>query len=294
MKRIMILLIALIGAGCLFAEPLEVTPVIKSELLFIQTIEENATAGSLILGEQDLGITATKGKTTVQSVANFSGSVDNITVGLSRATITQGINDVVSVKAGYDTIPFGYWTSNSVNYPLARFGGYTGVYSPVKTASLQVGLNVEKGIIKTELAGYQGTSGSLKSIAARVSADLTIIAPELSIKSDDFDSTSVAIGIGIDLEKVLINTSFFTGLGDVDNAGIYFEFSILPTDAIIVAFRGESLNNKEFTDGEVQFSVSGLYLLNDNVYLGMEYNSLTAYGSDDPVHTVTGLIGYEF
>lgn len=296
MKRIMVLLMALVGAGSLMADSLEVTPVIQSEFVFVQTIEEDAPVGAIILGEQDYGVSLTKGKTNVTGVANFHGDVDAIEVGLTKATLTQTLNDNFSLTFGYADVPFGYWTSNSVNYPLARFGGWTGLYAPVKTKALQTKVEFTKGLIVTEVAGYQAnTESGFKSIAGRIKADLALVAPELSIKSDNLDETSVSVGLGFDFGKVLVNTAYFTGLNDVDNAGVYLETTVLPTDVLLVTLRGETLNTQDFSDGETQFSLSGLYLLNDHVYFGAEYNAWMEYTAmDSPLHTVTGLIGFAF
>lgn len=293
MKRIILLLVALIGVS--MADTLTVEPVVKSELVFVQEIDSEAPAGSLLLGEQDFGVEITKGKTSVVGVANFSGDVGNIEAGLSKALVTQKVNDAVSISAGYGTIPFGFWSSNSVNYPLARTGGWSGSYDAIKTKALQTAVNYEKGLLKTEVAGYQGASGSFKSVAGRVTADLALLAPEISFKSEDFESNSLSIGLTLDLGKIGVNTAYFTGLGDVDNAGTYLEVSVFPTEALIIAIRGETLNTKDFTDGETQFSLSTLYLLNEHVYFGMEYNAWMVYSLfDEPLHTMTGLIGCEF
>ena len=52
---------------------------------------------------------------------------------------------------------------------------------------------------------------------------------------------------------------------------------------------------KDFSTGETQFSLSGLYLISDNLYAGIEYNAWMMYDAfDEPFHTITGLIGYQF
>ena len=306
MKKMLIVLVAL--TAMLFAgedsakSEFTFTPIIKSELVFVGGwIPDVASDYYLLLGEQDYGVTVAKGKTSVSGAATFSGELTDINstginVGLSIATITQGINDVVSLKFGYDVIPYGYWNSNSVNYPLARFGGYSGAFSPVRIKALQTAVGINTGMVESEIAIFQGTDGKFSSMAGKASFDLVFIAPTISIKTDNFENASVSFGISTDLGKVLMETAYFTGFSSKsDQAGAYMEVSYLATDALIVALRGETLNDNQFKNGETQFSLSTLYLLNDNVYFGVEYNAWMDYSAmDEPYHSISGLIGYEF
>lgn len=296
MKKLALILAMFVGMGTALADSLVVEPVIKAEVLLIQSIEEDAEP-VVVFGTNDFGVVATKGDVEVSGVVSIV-DVPEYGVELSQVYLKKGIGEKFDITAGYQNIPFGYWTSNCVNYPLVRTGNYDPTFDDyiIKNKATQVEIGYTGNVIVADVAGYVGNSGTFSSVAGRFSADLAIIAPNLSVNVEDADSVSVAVGAEVDLGTVALNGVYYRGV-NTDRMGSYFEVAVFPTESIITAIRADLLANTETNDGQSSFSLSGIYLITDNVYAGIEYTLQSQVLDSDlqePTHMITGLIGCEF
>lgn len=297
MKKL-ILAVAMLSA-CVFAgdttktevKGYEFTPVLKSETILTSVLEDGARP-TIIFGDNDLGVMFTKDLLEVKAVLSLAD------VTLSKVYIKQGFENGVNLLAGYSELPYGSWTSNCVNYPLVRTGNYDPAYESykIKQYAPQVGGGYSNDVIEATVAGYVGENGNSTSLAAKIGADFTIIAPNLSVRADNMDDVELAIGADIDLGVVGIYGVYSRGI-NVDRMGSYVEVSVFPTDFLITAIRADLLANTDTKDGLSSFSFSNLFLITDNIYAGIEYtlqSDVVDTELQKPYHLLTTLIGFQF
>ncbi len=277
-------------------ESLEVTPVIKSEVISSIALEDGARP-AVFFGSQDFGVIVNKGDVEVAGVVSLVDAPD-YGVSLNKVYVKKGIGESFDITAGYKNLPYGHWTSNCVNYPLVRSGNSNPTYDAykIKQKASQVEVGYTGSVLVADVAGYVGSNGEFGSVAAKLSADLTILAPTVSVRADNMDSVDMTVGADVDFGVINFYGAYSRGV-NVDRMGSYFEVSVFPTSFLITSLRADLLADTDTKDGITNFSLSNLFLLTDNVYAGLEYNIQSDVIDSDlqsAVHGLTAIIGCEF
>ena len=295
MKNVFIFLVLMVSfiyaeADSAKAEPkVKVTPIIVAEFLAIQEINPEADAGSLIFGTNEFGATVATGPVDVVASINLN---EDLSVSVNKAYITHNMKEKFTLTAGYKNIPFGYWTTNCVNYPLVRTGG---IVDAVKEKAIQLEFGAKNDLVDFKFAGYNN-NGTFQSFATKATLDYNVIGAGVSMKLEDFDQASLDLALLFDLDVVTVTASYYTGLNHSANGG-YAEVSVLPNDNVIVSARAGMLTDRDLSAGDAQFSLAGLYFLNKYVALGLEYTAFSPIADSKlqtPEHWATGLIAFIF
>lgn len=296
MRKVIIAL--MFGVACLFADDsLKVVPHVKAEFLGIQQIDTGVGAGSVVLGDNNFGLTATKGNLEVVGSVSFVDSPE-FGVDINKIYLTKGLGESLNLTIGYKDLPYGFWLTNCVNYPLVRSGDFNSVYDSyvIKTKASQIDLTWKNGMIITDVAGYMH-NGKFNSAVAKSEMNFgDIIALNASIKIQNIDTLSIVCGTTANMGKFQLTGVYSRGI-TAENTGAYAEISIFPTDINVTSIRGDILLDSKTHSGLSSYSLSTLFFLTENFYTGMEYNLKSDILDSElqkPTHWVTGLIGVEF
>lgn len=278
-------------------DKLKFTPHIKTEFIGVQQLDTNMSIGSLIFGDNNFGITATKGD--LEAVASVSLiDVPTFGVGIDKMYISKGLSDAFNLTVGYKDLPYGLWFSNCVNYPLVRSGDFNTEYSAyvIKTKAPQIGLTWEKGFLTTDVVGYMN-NGKFKSVVAKSEFNLgDVISINASVKCPNLDTLSMACGGVANLGKFQLSGLYSHNFSN-ELSGAYAEFSVFPTDNNVTAVRGDVLINKYSQIGMTSYSLSSMFSITENFYVGTEYtlkSNVIKSKMQTPTHWITGIIGVEF
>lgn len=291
-----IILAMLVGVGCLFADNFTLTPIVKAEFLGVQQIDKNAHAGSVIFGDNSFGVNATKGDLEVVGVVSLVDA-PKLGVGLNKVHLVKTFSESFKLNVGYKDIPYGFWYTNCVNLPLIRTGNFDSTYKSyvIKTKAPQLGVKWKQGMVETDIVGYMH-NGKYKSFAAKSEVNLgDVIAINVSVKSQNMDTSSVSIGGTANLGMFQLSGVYSRGVTE-NTTGSYVEFAIFPTDINITAIRADLLID-DMNNGMSSYSLSSVFYLTEEFYVGSEYtlqSNIVEYKYQKPTHRVTGLIGVEF
>jgi len=306
MRKIVIAI--LVGSGCLFANNIDSTKMleqdnlllvtnIKAEFLGVQQIDKDAQAGSVIFGDNNFGVTATKGDLEVVGSVNLV-DYPEFGVGLNKAFISKGIGgEKFNLTVGYKDLPYGYWLSNCVNYPLVRSGDYNPTYDSyiVKTKATQIDLKVKTGLVTTNVAGYVH-NGEFNSAVAKTELNFEdAVVVNASVKIENVDTVSMVLGTTVNMNKFQVTGVYSRGF-TAKNTGSYAELCFFPTDRNVTALRGDLLLDDSF-DGMLSVGLSTIFNITENLYTGAEYtvkSNIVDSGTQNATHSITALIGVEF
>jgi len=306
MRKIVIAI--LVGAGCMFANNIDSTKMleqdnlllvtnIKAEFLGVQQIDKDAQAGSVIFGDNNFGVTATKGDLEVVGSINLV-DYPNLGVEVNKAFISKGIGgETFNLTVGYKDLPYGYWLSNCVNYPLVRSGDYNPAYDAyiVKTKATQIDLKAKTGIVTTNVAGYVH-NGEFNSAVIKTEANFNdVIVSNASVKIQNADTVSMVLGTTANIHKFQVTGVYSRGFTD-KNTGAYTELSFFPTDRNVTAIRADLLMD-DMNNGLSSYGLSTIFNITENLYVGSEYtlkSEIVDSKTQTPTHSITALIGVEF
>jgi len=286
-----------VGAACLFADDtLRVVPNIKAEFLGVQQVTKDATAGSVIFGDNNFGLTATKGD--IEAVGSIS-LLDNqdFGVAVNNAYISKGLGESFKLTVGYKDLPYGFWFTNCVNYPLVRSGDFNPDYNSyiIKTKASQIDLTWKKGMVTTDVAGYMH-NGKFNSAVMKSEVNVgDVIALNASVKVQNVDTLSIVCGTTANMGKFQLTGVYSRGITD-KITGSYVEASVFPTDINVTSVRADVLVNDDNV-GMSSYALSSMFFITENFYTGVEYTVKSDIVNSDlqtPTHWITGLIGVEF
>jgi hypothetical protein len=297
----------LVGAGCLCATTVDSTTLmnqdelvivtnVKAEFVGVQQIDNNAPSGSVLFGDNNFGVTATKGNVEVVGSVSLV-DYPEFGVELNKVYISKGLGESFNLSVGYKDLPYGFWFTNCVNYPLARSGDFnTDYYAYVlKTKAPQIDLTFKRGIVTTDVAGYMH-NGSFNSAVAKSEVNIgDVVALNASVKAQNLDTLSASVGGTANLGKFQLSGVYSRGITEKQTAS-YAEFAVFPTDINVTSIRGDILINDDHV-GMSSYSLATLFFITENVYVGSEYTMKANIVNSElktPTHWITGLIGVEF
>jgi len=270
------LIFILLLTTMLFAESdLKIDPVVQSEVLFIVDNLGGDNDPLIVPGFNKVGIqinTNDSNNIGVEAAVVVEMTSDMNAV-IDRAYIKWNPVIFTSIKGGYGTLPFGTYKSNLVNFPLIRYGNditgvsQSGIYIGAETTLKGVGLDLVAYTDKTLLA---------TSTASKISYSVKeFLNMSLSLRAEDLNE------IDLDFAAEFVPMPLLSFIGEVykgasnDKFGYYFEVGVLPTENIILSIRnGSLLDNIKDGTGTAQLSIGSLFIINDYLVAGIEWNSI--------------------
>lgn len=251
-------------------------PIVMSEALYLQNVDEVSKEGSLIMGLNKVGFevnfcpdTNRCDVTTAVAVElDFQGNIV-----LDRAYIDVRLGQLpIRTKAGYSKLPFGEYKTNLVSYPLLRYG--TDLVPGVRYGATQALVSVNAGDFYAITGVFAAPTSRAESVVGKMTYNIpNLLNLSLSARSEAVKTHDIDFAVEFTpIPQLSFIGELYKGLNN-SKVGGYGEIGYLPTNWLVLSARYGTLRAKFNNVGNNQFAIGPLFVINKYLVFGLEYNT---------------------